>query len=281
MFIFLKRKFLSLILRIMCRVHESNRVSDSISVFLENIYSIINGRKVRFGIETNGTIYAMEEGRKVQISNKHRGFKLYRQGIKERELVLFKSYCLQHVNLNVDDLVFDCGANSGDLFLSLSRLINPENYFGFEPNPSDFKVLVNNVHFKSKIFNFALGNTNSELFFYTYTRGGDSSLIEPKFWDEKIKVPVVRLDSFLKDNHITAVKLLKLEAEGFEPEILYGLGDRILCCEYIAIDGGPERGKECEQTFTTCTNYLISKGFSLIDIDFQWYRALYHRSTSI
>ena len=45
-----------------------------------------------------------------------------------------------------DDVVFDCGANSGDLFLRLSKLIDSNNYYAFEPNPLDFKVLNFNLY---------------------------------------------------------------------------------------------------------------------------------------
>ena len=74
---------------------------------------------------------------------------------------------------------------------------------------------------------------------------------------------------------IKKVKILKLEAEGFEPEILSGIGNRIEDIEYIAIDGGYERGKKEEQTFTTITNFLINNGFEISDIYFSWYRALF------
>ncbi len=59
--------------------------------------------------------------------------------------------------------------------------------------------------------------------------------------------------------------------------MLEGLGSAIGCCEYIAIDGGYERGIACEQTFTTCTNYLLRNGFEIVDIYFPWCRALYKR----
>lgn len=124
-----------------------------------------------------------------------------------------------------------------------------------------------------------MGNIDSELNFYIGTSGGDSSLIEPERYDEKVIVRVARLDSFMIERKIDFVKLLKLEAEGFEPEILEGLGAMILRCEYVAVDGGYERGKNCEQTLTTCTNYLLANGFEMIDIYFPWCRALYMRKS--
>jgi FkbM family methyltransferase len=262
---------------VLTKVHSSKWVSDALSVKFENFWAMVRRKKVRFVLTNDNVLFANEDNRQLLINNKHRGFWLYRDGIETRERFLFNSYCLQHISFMEDDIVFDCGANSGDLFLSLSKLIKPENYYAFEPNPSDFKILAANVATKSKVFNLGLGNVNSELPFYTLTKDGDSSFIEQKNYDEKITVPVVRLDSFVKQNKITTIKLLKLEAEGFEPEILEGFGNRILCCQYIALDGGYERGKNEEQTLTICTNYLLSNGFEMLDIYFPWYRAIYRR----
>ena len=79
----------------------------------------------------------------------------------------------------------------------------------------------------------------------------------------------------MKELNLEKVKLLKLEAEGFEPEILIGAGDRIKDIEYIAIDGGYERGIDEQQTFTTLTNFLINNSFEIADIYFPRYRALF------
>lgn len=79
-------------------------------------------------------------------------------------------------------------------------------------------------------------------------------------------------------NAIERVKLFKLEAEGFEPEILRGalaVLDRI---EYVAIDGGYERGVDCEQTFSHQTNLLTEHGFKMLDVNLKWGRALFHKA---
>ncbi|TWU27180.1 2-O-methyltransferase NoeI [Novipirellula galeiformis] len=46
-------------------------------------------------------------------------------------------------------------------------------------------------------------------------------------------VPVTRLDTYLTENSIEAVKLLKLDVQGFELEALKGCGDRLRDIEYI------------------------------------------------
>ncbi len=276
----LKKIFLYLVVKLLENYHKSSKSSKFLSIKAENILARIRGLKIRFKLNSDGSIQVEGENSNLRISDLARGFWLYRNGIKYRAESLFNSYCLKNLIFNYDDVVFDCGANSGDLFLSLDGKINSNNYYAFEPNPDDYNILKLNVKSSSNIYNLALGDVDTELAFYTSTEGGDSSLIEPKVWYRKMKVQVLRLESFIEKNNIKRIKLLKIEAEGFEPEILLGLGHKITLCEYIAIDGGYERGKDCEQTFTRCTNYLLLNGFEMLDICFPAYRALYINTSS-
>ena len=125
------------------------------------------------------------------------------------------------------------------------------------------------------LINKALGKEKSVLDFFIASGKGDSSLIEPKEYQEVMKIEVISLNELMNKLAINKIKILKLEAEGFEPEILSGIGNRIKDIEYIAIDGAYERGKKEEQTFTTITNFLINNGFEISDIYFSWYRALF------
>jgi len=257
----------------------SAAIPKKILIALEHLYCVIRGKKVRFSYDKNHQLFkATENNQSCFFYNKSRGFSMYREGIETRGNFLFSTYCLQNITFENNDVVIDCGANSGDLFLKLKKYISADNYIAIEPNPSDFKILSLNVPNQVKLINKALGNINSKLSFYVSTAGGDSSLIEPIKYDHIIKVEVVRLDSLLSDLQKSKIKLLKLEAEGFEPEILEGLGNSLKYCEYISVDGGYERGKKAEQTMTTMTNYLLSNGFEMVDIYFPWHRALFKRS---
>ena len=159
--------------------------------------------------------------------------------------------------------------------LTLSKYIKPSNYIAIEPDPNCFDILKKNVNNNSVFINKALGNTNKILPFYISVEEADSSLVKPSYFTKEIKVPVVRLDSLIKKLNIKKIKLLKIEAEGYEPEILDGLGSSINICEYIAVDGGYERGEKQEQTFTTISNYLLNNDFEMKDIYFPWYRELF------
>jgi hypothetical protein len=81
----------------------------------------------------------------------------------------------------------------------------------------------------------------------------------------------VGIDSYIN----TKIKCLKLEAEGAEPKILQGLGEKIKLVEFIAADLGYERGVLFESTLAPVTNFLIKNNLELIDVDHKRVSALY------
>lgn len=122
-----------------------------------------------------------------------------------------------------------------------------------------------------------LSNRNGNGEFYLASQTGDSSFIKPKTGAECINVSVCTLDRLTQEVGFDRCKLLKLEAEGFEPEILEGAEKFLMICDYIAVDGGPERGEAHLITLPAIANILIKSGFELIDINGPSYRALFAR----
>lgn len=266
------KKFIALILK---KIHRFNFTPVNLSIFIENALSFLRGKSHRYSYQKKENSFLVTEGNsKILFKNKVRGFSVYRNGINNRGNFLFSSYCLDKISFDRNDVVIDCGANYGDLMLKLKNYINVENYVALEPNPSDFEVLKLNYS-NSTLINKALGKSNNILPFYVSTEQGDSSLVKPKGFSEEIEVQVVTLDSLINDLNIHKVKLLKVEAEGYEPEILEGTGSNLKKIQYVAVDGGYERGENNEQTFTNVTNFLIKSGFNILDINFSQYRALF------
>ena len=259
------------------RIQKIKSLSPSLLCGFENIAAILLGKKVRFSFDENVDLFIAKEAQKKRFfKNFERGTWLYRRGIEVRSDFLFNSYCLQKITFKSDDVIIDCGANSGDLTLKLFELCADVVYVGVEPSPQDYEVLSYNVtDKKAHLINKALGDRNDTLKFYICTENGDSSLIEPSSYTGSIDVEVVKLETLVNSLDLTKVKLVKVEAEGSEPEILKGAQGILDRVEYIAVDGGYERGVNSEQTFTTVTNFLLDNGFEMEDIFFPWYRALF------
>lgn len=170
----------------------------------------------------------------------------------------------------------DVGANVGDLGLVLATTAPEVRYIAVEPNPADFAALQKNVHTPNSIaLNFALGSSEGLVPFYVSTATADSSLIPPEQFDKVKEVSVRRLDNLCQSLGLSRIRFLKLEAEGFEPEIVLGLGDYIGQVDYIGADLGPERGVQKLTTIVEVVNLLTKKGFEMVDVYEPWFRFLF------
>jgi len=121
----------------------------------------------------------------------------------------------------------------------------------------------------------ALWNTDEEVTFYVKSDTADSSIIPISGSEAEIRVPARRLDSVLEDR---PYRLLKLEAEGAEPEILAGATGIIHRFQYVTADVGFERGVRSESTLPEVTAFLIERGFEIVAVG-RWRLVLLFRNT--
>ena len=166
------------------------------------------------------------------------------------------------MSFNKNETVIDCGANVGELYISLIQNNIESNYIGFEPDPVTFKSLEKNLNnHTAQIFDCALSNENEYKDLYLDTDGADTSLIYFGS-DKKVNIKVKTLDSF----NIKEVKLLKIEAEGAELEVLQGAKKTLKNTEYVTVDYGPERGINKTSTSAEIIDFLYKNNFKLIKV---------------
>ena len=202
------------------------------------------------------------------------------QKLKKTGLNIAESYCIDKIKFNSGDVVIDCGANCANLYLYFQDFCQPIKYHSFEPSPREFECIQKNV-VDGINNNIGLHEKTDSFEFFLNSKESDSSFIKPKTgYSDSIKVDTIRLDDYLSNNNLKIIKLLKLEAEGLEPEILNGAINSLSKIEYIAIDGGAERGLNNESTIEYASNYLISNGFKMVDINLssQQGRALFKKN---
>tara|TARA_A100001015_G_scaffold312194_1_gene416881 strand:- start:3300 stop:4133 length:834 start_codon:yes stop_codon:yes gene_type:complete len=233
--------------------------------FFFNLYTLIFNYegKVRF----DGKFYFIDSKDKNPWRFYHEkiGLSCYKKGLISRAESLSQLYLLNNISFNNEDIIIDCGANNGDFYLIFTKKIH---YIGVEPSPIEFSNLENNIK-NQTLINKALWKDKKEkmdfyIKSYTGKSGGDSSLIEVKNYEQKIKIDTTTLDEIIEPLNKN-VKLVKIEGEGAEPEILEGLSKHLRKVEYITVDAGFERGINQESTLVPCINYLTKNGFKLID----------------
>ena len=242
---------------------------------LFNLRSFLIGNKAK--VFFGGNIYFIKEKGLKNIvyffSKEIQGSYAYKFGLKRRAKKLSEEYLLNKISFNENDKILDCGANNGDLKLWFHLNHLEIEYVAFEPSIDEFKCLAKNTA-PSTCHNIALWKSNETKTFYVNSQSADSSIIKPRYVEEEIKVKAMRIENFIDKR----IKLLKLEAEGAELEILIGAGDKLKLIDFISADLGFEKGLKQESTFIPVTNYLFNRGFQLVEVNHKRCVALFRNN---
>jgi FkbM family methyltransferase len=138
--------------------------------------------------------------------------------------------------LKSGDTVFDIGANMGYYSTFFSRLVRKEGrVFAFEPVPSTYQILQNNViqeFYQSNItlHNLGLGNQIGQVDIYIPDQvSGQASLRKQDtgLWASakeviSYNITIDRLDDFIERNNISNIDFIKIDIEGAELDCIKG-----------------------------------------------------------
>ena len=130
------------------------------------------------------------------------------------------------------DVFVDIGANIGYLSAVAADIVGPDGQIhAFEPVPEYFKRLQQfaalNPRYSLELNACAVGDAKRTQQIFVTREPGQSTLVSCyKTAAEVVSsrpVPVVRLDAYLAEKEIAQVRLIKIDAEGFELPVLQGL----------------------------------------------------------
>jgi FkbM family methyltransferase len=182
---------------------------------------------------------------------------------------LAEKYTQQGFDILPTDTVIDCGAFVGGFTVAAVRA-GAKRVISVEPSSRNFRCLNLNVArqgFTGKVttLNNGLGNEPGVMNLNLSESGCDDSLLEP---DEGAtgkteQVKIITLAGMVKEFDISSENLfLKVEAEGFEPEIIQGLGD--IRPRVITVDITPER--DGDSPLETIREMLVAKGYKHFEV---------------
>ena len=189
----------------------------------------------------------------------------YFDGLKKRLENLNSDYFFNECELTNDSLVIDCGSNIGECSYFIKKTYGSD-LICIEPDLNEFNCISKNVDTLFSL-NKGLWKHSGTVTFYSRNDTGDSSIIETENYDYKSEIEVISINDLVKKFNIKKIDLLKLEAEGAEPEILHGARDFLKKIKYISADLGPERGLKQENTISEVCNLLFSNNFTLVKVN--------------
>ena len=143
------------------------------------------------------------------------------------------------------DAVFDIGANVGFYTVFLALAVGARGQvIAFEPNPESYQHLQDNLALNAvtnvQAFRKALGERSGEGRLYQGEENADSSLVGPLLGKDMgyQLVDIVAGDSFREAERLPVPRVVKIDVEGYEYQVLQGLRCtlarplcELLCCE--------------------------------------------------
>jgi FkbM family methyltransferase len=168
---------------------------------------------------------------------------------------IINEYDIEDFEINVNDTVIDIGAHIGLFSLLVSQLCKTGKILSFEPVRENFDLLVSNLklnHIENVLpFNMAVSKNLDKLNLFLNDDQSAHSIF-PKS-SESISVESTSLQKIFEENKISSCKLLKLDCEGAEYEIIDSLPSEYLnkiqniVMEYHSADTKPELVKNLIQ----------------------------------
>lgn len=171
-------------------------------------------------------------------------------------------------------LIFDVGANKGNISELYMRLFPDYDIHAFEPFPNAFTFLEENL-FNSKIHlnPFALGsfdgqhilNVSDEYLFRTFLDISDNKSIQST---KTIETTVMTIDSYCEKNDIERIDVLFIDTKGYEYEVLEGAKSMLLRnkISLIALRTISEKIHPRQKSFAQISDLLDGYGYRLLNI---------------
>jgi FkbM family methyltransferase len=169
--------------------------------------------------------------------------------------------------------VIDIGANVGQFAIASANLFTDAQVYAFEPVPDTNQQLQKNIAPLSNIKSYALalGNKEGEVVFNINSHSHSSSILPlaaahaEAFPDakevQKITVKVTTLDQVLADVKFNAPTLLKIDAQGYEGNILKGATETLKRVDMVLLEGSFKQMYEGEMLFADIMNLMAEQGF--------------------
>jgi FkbM family methyltransferase len=223
------------------------------------------------------------ESHREGVLARFKDLKLYLESSEEffivKEVFVEKDYNLLSKNKFV---VFDIGMNIGisSLFFALNK--NVEKIYSFEPVVTTYNQAVYNLGLnptysnKIEAFNFGLGGSSrvEQVLYHSQAKGNcgirlESSLVIDKKDAKEIDITIKDVSAILPDlmaKHIGQQKVLKIDCEGAEYEILQKLHDANLLkdIDVLLIEWHDKGAKILEDLLTANDFRVVSRHLTSI-----------------
>lgn len=165
--------------------------------------------------------------------------------------------------------VWDVGANSGQYAQMLRMIGFRGKICSFEALPSVYNILKKKAEKDSNWEirgPFAVGSKAGPISFYETSDSVSSSLLKPKYAsiEKEIKIEVKPLSKFIEDKSMIESKLLKIDVQGAELDVIKSCGEHIYHFNFIQLEASVNPLYYNEKNYLDILSFLKTHGFKPI-----------------
>ena len=204
---------------------------------------------------------------------------------KKKIISFFKENLKNNFNI-----LIDIGAHKGETIQEFLNNFKIKNIYSFEASPKTFKELHVRIEILKKkfhqtnidIFNTGVGNTNKKNNFYELLDSNSSTFniidrnssyykkknrilsfffLKNESVIKEIEVSQIKLGEFIKKNKIINIDILKIDTEGYELEVLKGLGQEIARVKFIYFEHHYDNMIKKNYKYSDINEFLKINGF--------------------
>lgn len=196
------------------------------------------------------------------------GRHLYKYGVHEPDAT---NYLLEHLQLRPGDVVFDIGGNIGWFSLILNKIAgkNAVDIFSFEPDPTNFGLLEENIRLNNASaitpVQAAVAQESGTMTLHLFGKSnrGRHSLLAIHEGDT-IDIATVTLDEFWQEHALgdRVPRFIKMDIEGFELMALQGATGVLQRCPMVMLEYSPTYMRSAGLEPADLVNLMTGLGFS-------------------
>ena len=177
------------------------------------------------------------------------------------------SYNFDSINFKDGDVVIDIGGNVGMVSLYLAKKYPFLKIYAFEPVKQNYENFLKNIELNNinkdiiKVFNLAITKDRRDVILTSpFNNSGGSNIYDyhicSKILNNSSIGKSITFDDIFNNNNISKCKLLKIDCEGAEYEILYSANvENLKNCEYMRAEFHGKKSKQ-KDLYNHCNKFI-------------------------
>lgn len=162
-------------------------------------------------------------------------FKMLIVKIKRKRAGIYAPFYECGINRDVIRVIFDVGANIGSITLAAARSFPNAHIYSFEPVRATYQILSESIkNYSERItpLNFGFFNVSKRLDIHITSFHGANSILGQSLNYKSVhphikeidteSIEVCTMDSFVSNNNIGRIDIIKIDVEGVEKEVIEG-----------------------------------------------------------